>query len=787
MPFKSEISIWLPCWLTHISTSTPSAMPSSTKSTRRQTAAQKKKTHKVFSTKRQACNSSRSGRQQGEKKTPAEPKRSTAKAGARSKCGRSPRGGGRGLSGPAAGQGPARSSGTINHGLNVTGSSRLRRASNPPDHCSELQDPLRRRKSLRGAQVSAVPCQPSKPCRGRNGKGSARVGATSQQPNTRRRLAGGTSSDSIPGSENPVPPRDTLAVSLKTEPEVSASAKDKGSGVINAQEGSPLKADSPPCSNTLEECAQHGCDSTTTQDKNARDLQCVAATPPLCDERLSTPSPLTRAAPPVSLCSHNDNKDIESNLESAALRRHSKENQNSKPLKSGVRPFATNGKQDATCDGKLQDGSMSRDLTENPKHKGIRVATVGREKLNHDGGESSEVEGQIEAMEVTDATVEGLDGRDVGHKEGNHISEGPTCSGPSAPVPPPPDPPHCTSGQPAQRKNEPPASELPVSNTATSNPTKAPCASERLDIDVLRQGKTDMQSTVQGAKPQSAELSAVAGAAARSTPVIVCGGTFKPKIRREFEVKVCTPAETLTKDCESSQWPLDDLSRGREAAPSFSSSLSLAPQHAAECEPSLGSGSSSGSGGVSNASTANTAADSRPKISTPSLDGSSTFSCGSESTRSSFSFDTESEAGYGEPAGGSESAGPASWTALRQQKKERKKRSRCGRCEPCLRKINCGQCSCCLKRSTGHQICKLRKCVELKRRRPSSPLAVSAAQVGVQPFDLSVSNMILSGSSLWKLRFTEVHPCFAASRLIFKVYQPPSDRSDSCRFSEPNN
>lgn len=154
MPFKSEISIWLPCWLTHIPTSTPSAMPSSTKSTRRQTAAQKKKTHKVISTKRQTCNSNRSGGRQGEKKTPAEPKRSTSKAGARSKSGRSPRGGGRGLSGPAAGQGPARSSGTINHGLNVTGSSRLRRASNPPDHCSELQDPLRRRKSLRGAQVS---------------------------------------------------------------------------------------------------------------------------------------------------------------------------------------------------------------------------------------------------------------------------------------------------------------------------------------------------------------------------------------------------------------------------------------------------------------------------------------------------------------------------------------------------------------------------------------------------------------------------------------------------------
>lgn len=33
--------------------------------------------------------------------------------------------------------------------------------------------------------------------------------------------------------------------------------------------------------------------------------------------------------------------------------------------------------------------------------------------------------------------------------------------------------------------------------------------------------------------------------------------------------------------------------------------------------------------------------------------------------------------------------------------------------------------------------------------------------------------MILSGSSPWKLRFTEVHPCIAASRLIFKVPSHP--------------
>ncbi|XP_033882243.3 methylcytosine dioxygenase TET3-like isoform X1 [Acipenser ruthenus] len=46
----------------------------------------------------------------------------------------------------------------------------------------------------------------------------------------------------------------------------------------------------------------------------------------------------------------------------------------------------------------------------------------------------------------------------------------------------------------------------------------------------------------------------------------------------------------------------------------------------------------------------------------------------------------------------------------------KKKRRRCGTCEPCLRKVNCGECSCCRNRKTGHQICKMRKCNELKKK-----------------------------------------------------------------------
>ncbi|XP_040270327.1 methylcytosine dioxygenase TET3 isoform X2 [Bufo bufo] len=46
-----------------------------------------------------------------------------------------------------------------------------------------------------------------------------------------------------------------------------------------------------------------------------------------------------------------------------------------------------------------------------------------------------------------------------------------------------------------------------------------------------------------------------------------------------------------------------------------------------------------------------------------------------------------------------------------------KKRKRCGVCEPCLRKEPCGACYNCVNRSTSHQICKKRKCEQLKRKR----------------------------------------------------------------------
>lgn len=48
---------------------------------------------------------------------------------------------------------------------------------------------------------------------------------------------------------------------------------------------------------------------------------------------------------------------------------------------------------------------------------------------------------------------------------------------------------------------------------------------------------------------------------------------------------------------------------------------------------------------------------------------------------------------------------------------QKKRRKKCGACTPCLRKENCGSCANCLNRRTGKQICRMRKCDELKKRR----------------------------------------------------------------------
>uniref|UniRef100_A0A8C2SPZ7 Methylcytosine dioxygenase TET n=1 Tax=Coturnix japonica TaxID=93934 RepID=A0A8C2SPZ7_COTJA len=77
-----------------------------------------------------------------------------------------------------------------------------------------------------------------------------------------------------------------------------------------------------------------------------------------------------------------------------------------------------------------------------------------------------------------------------------------------------------------------------------------------------------------------------------------------------------------------------------------------------------------------------------------------------------------------------EASGPSSLT---NPAGEKKKRRRCGVCEPCLRKTNCEECSCCRKRKTSHRICKKRKCEELKKPPPPITLPLEVLTENKRP------------------------------------------------------
>ncbi|KAF3842079.1 hypothetical protein F7725_024030 [Dissostichus mawsoni] len=343
----------------------------------------------------------------------------------------------------------------------------------------------------------------------------------------------------------------------------------------------------------------------------------------------------------------------------------------------------------------------------------------------------------------------------------NDFSINPDDPLPSTPAFQSPDPPHSNNG--LTELSESPVNVLSVSNTATSNPTKAPSTSEAVKPEGLSQGKTDMLPAIHGAKPQFTGSSAVAETALmvqtvlvkRNTPVIIRTDCFKPRILRDSSqgephqlqsLAILSPLETQTKDSESNPEPLEGHSH-RETS---SLSLSLAPQFntdalAAECEPNL-----------SEDSAVVAEQNSVPKISTTSLDSSYTFSCSSESTRvwRAWPLYTSHIPGA---RGGLFALLDCSETT---EEGEEEAWSRCGMCEPCLRKISCGQCSCCLNRSTGHQICKLRKCVDLRRRR-TPQLAPSAAQVGLKDVKTKVSNkenLLSHLSPLVSLSLSQVVP-----------------------------
>lgn len=672
-------------------------MPATTKSTRRQKPAQRKNGNKVISTKRQTCNSNKPRGRATDRQPKAPAKRSTTRA--QAKLAESP--GGRGHRG--AGQGPSQALGKANPALNVTGSMRLRWPSNLPRRCGELKDLPGRGKSLQAARVSV---STTKSCKGRTGRGSAKRGAPPRHAKARTQPPSTSISDSAPEEEDETQygrgAEETIPVSLKTDFEVSKSIKEKGLGVTNAQEGSPLKADSPPCADTLDDCGQCSYDSAMSQqDKKtigcdvSGDVECRTGAPACeADRELKPCSDAEEDGPSESICPLVSQGTSEGN-------------------ESLVGPGK---KDDEFADGEqhaaraVQQEEVKVNLTENRPEERVIASTSVK-------------------METSGGTEE---------KEGD-ISIYPTGSQPSAPGPRPPDPPDTNRRLTVQ--SELPVRVPPVSNTATSNTTKAPCTSESLDPELLSQGKTDMQ-LLNGAGPQFFLSSAVS--VKRNTPVIVHSGSFKPRYVSDSsrgethwllqpqtpsywgERPVCAPVETQTKDTESGRELSKHLTKETHLMSSPPFSL-VGIDVAAELKPSPGKDS---------VVVAGPELDPVPKISTPSLDSSSTLSFSSESTQSSLSFEAESDVGYAEPgfsapsgSWGPEAASFSSRDAQKPQKKERKKRSRCGTCEPCLRKINCGQCSCCLKRSTGHQICKLRKCVQLKRRQPSSAFTLPAAQV----------------------------------------------------------
>ena len=300
-----------------------------------------------------------------------------------------------------------------------------------------------------------------------------------------------------------------------------------------------------------------------------------------------------------------------------------------------------------------------------------------------------------------------------------------------------------------------PFETFPVCTTATSEPIKSQGLSESRDL--LAQGRKDIRSSnnnTHGAKlhyPLSSALS-VNNLISRtntmspnaSVTTQVLGSIFPPPpcqwspgqaLNRETSPgqESRRPQET-TAETDTEGQSSKHLHRQQEDSPSLPPLLPPLPlKHTAALTSAGGDPNPRVSRGVVVALSPEQ--ESTPKTSTTtSPPGSSSgggggvysFSCSSESTRSS--LDTESDPGHGDPgpgllAGGSwgfpEGACVPSWIAAgRSQKKDKtkKKRSRCGGCEPCLRKISCGRCSCCLNRSTGHQICKLRKCVELKKR-----------------------------------------------------------------------
>ncbi|KAG7262532.1 hypothetical protein CRUP_016822, partial [Coryphaenoides rupestris] len=73
---------------------------------------------------------------------------------------------------------------------------------------------------------------------------------------------------------------------------------------------------------------------------------------------------------------------------------------------------------------------------------------------------------------------------------------------------------------------------------------------------------------------------------------------------------------------------------------------------------------------------------------------------------------------------------------------QKKRRKKCGACEPCLRRENCGTCGNCLNRRTGKQICKMRN----GERRPRFKALHAAHRLARRPRHVS------PGCQWWRRR-----------------------------------
>ncbi|XP_054886022.1 methylcytosine dioxygenase TET1 [Poeciliopsis prolifica] len=663
-------------------------MPAPTNPTRRQTPAQRKKAQRGTSTRGQTCNT---------QKTPAESTRSTSRSN-QAKSGRSPRGSGKDL---------RRSPGRGNHAGNVTGSTRLRRSSSVPEN------PLRPRKSLRGTRVSVAPCQSPKGFTGgkNSRRGSSGRRAASRQQNTSNKPSSISINNPPPDGKNEKPDnKEPSRMYHEAAVEAAASLEPN-----EATEGSSLETD------TRGGDVQHSCDSLITEDEKSFSNNSEGDLKP---------------APEVTACDDSDGRVADGSGDHT----------------SGLSELTGSGSPGA------QGSSEKNDTSSVPGNELDHLDSSG---MQDDGGAVQQKEGEDQAMKasrtdekelvVKERDVESLEAKTEverqdqtmrvkgeiavkpGSSESEDIWEKDTQT--NTPTSQSPDPTHCN---PLTAQSESPVCIF--SNAATSYPTKALSTSDLCELEVVNQAKTNFQPTVHGAKPQLAGSSTNSDAAlkvqtvivTRSTPVIICRDSLQPRslgksdLRKTpvagLEKHACTPGKTKDEG---------EIYKEPQKEKSFPSFVLLT-----EANTKPPTGKHEPNFVVDGTQAAMPEYDPVPKFSTSSVDSSSTLSCCSESTRSSFSFDTESETGCGDASfsalpgsWGTEGMGSLACPTLTSDRKERKKRSRCGACEPCLRKINCGQCSCCLNRRTGHQICKLRKCVELKRRRSSSVIRQRDAQV----------------------------------------------------------